>query len=219
MSKTGRQELWGSQSWLPPAFSRRFFSRQNSCMVSKSRLKGGCRQDCLPHILAAVLALAPIGCNREHKVTVRETVEETPKAIIPVVVNMGDAKQDKQLVSGFYGIEANSWRWTAKDFTVSLRPPAGSAQGATLDFALSVPQVVIDKLQSLTLSASINGTALAPETYAHEGQYEYKRDVPSSLLSGNAVRVEFHLNKSMPPAGGDARELGIVARSVGLESK
>jgi hypothetical protein len=39
------------------------------------------------------------------------------------------------------------------------------------------------------------------------------------LIQGNAVRVEFHLDKSMPPAGGDARELGIVARSVGLESK
>jgi hypothetical protein len=29
---------WGSQSWLPPAFSRR-----------KAAWKGGCRQDCLPH--------------------------------------------------------------------------------------------------------------------------------------------------------------------------
>jgi hypothetical protein len=162
-----------------------------------------------------------VGCNREHKVTVKETVEETPATtLVPVIVNMGDPKQEKQLVSGFYGIEANSWRWTAKDFTVSLRPPAASAaQGAKLVFALSIPGVVIDKLKSVTLAASINGTALAPETYAHDGQFEYKRDVPSSVLAGNAARVEFHLNKSMPPAGGDARELGIVARSVGLESK
>jgi hypothetical protein len=171
--------------------------------------------------ILAALALAPLGCNRDHKVTVKETVEEAPgKAAVPVVVSMGDPKQEKQLVSGFYGIEANAWRWTAKDFTVSLRPPVGSAtQGATLDFALSVPQVTIDKLKSVTLSASIDGTALAPETYAHEGQYDYKRDLPSNLIQGNAVRVEFHLDKSMPPAGGDARELGIVARSVGLESK
>jgi len=171
--------------------------------------------------VAATLALAPVGCNREHKVTVRETVEEAPaKALIPAVVNMGDPKQEKQLVNGFYGIEANAWRWTAKDFTVSLRTPAGSAtQGAILDFALSIPQVTIDRLRSVTLSASIDGTPLAPETYAHDGQYEYKREVPSNLLTGNAVRVEFHLDKSMPPSGGDARELGIVARSVGLETK
>jgi hypothetical protein len=171
--------------------------------------------------ILAALALASLGCNRDHKVTVKETVEEAPgKAAVPVVLSMGDPKQEKQLVSGFYGIEANAWRWTARDFTVSLRPPTGSAtQGATLDFALSVPQVTIDKLKSVTLSASINGTALAPETYAHEGQYDYKRDIPPNLIQGGAVRVEFHLDKSMPPAGGDARELGIVARSVGLESK
>jgi hypothetical protein len=175
----------------------------------------------LPAAIFAALALATAGCNRDHKVTVKETVEETRgAAAVPVMVNMGDAKQESQLVSGFYGIEANSWRWTAKDFTVSLRPPTGAAaQGATLVFALSIPGVVIDKLKSITLSASINGTALAPETYAHDGQYDYKRDVPSNLLTGNAVRVEFHLDKVMPPAGADSRELGVVARSVGLESK
>jgi hypothetical protein len=150
-----------------------------------------------------------------------ETVEESAgKTETPMAIDMGDAKQEKQLVSGFYGIEANSWRWTAKDFTVSLRPPAGSAtQGAKLIFALSIPQATVDTLKSVTLSASINGTALAPETYAHDGQYEYKRDVPPNLLKGGAVRVEFHLDKSMRPAGADARELGVVARSVGLESK
>jgi hypothetical protein len=175
-------------------------------------------------MLAALLAglvLALAGCNRAHKVTVVETVEETPdKTGIPIAINMGDPKQEKQLVSGFYAIEAKSWRWTAKDFTVSLRPPAGSAaQGATLIFALSIPQVTVDKLKSVTLSASINGTALAPETYAHDGQYEYKRDVPPDALKGGAVRVAFHLDKSMPPSGGDARELGVVARTIGLESK
>jgi hypothetical protein len=171
--------------------------------------------------MLAALAVAPAGCNREHKVTVKETVEETPAtSAIPAVISMGDPKREKQLVTGFYGIEANAWRWTAKDFTVSLRPPAGSAtRGATLDFALSIPQVAIDHLKSVVLSASINGTALAPETYAKDGQYDYKRDVPPNLLTGDAVRVEFHLDKAMPPAGNDARELGIVARSVGLESK
>src|SRR5882672_5928893 len=39
------QKLWGSQSWLQPAFSRLFRSTRRS----KSRLKGGCGQDCPPH--------------------------------------------------------------------------------------------------------------------------------------------------------------------------
>jgi hypothetical protein len=171
--------------------------------------------------MLAALALAPAGCNREHRVTIKETVEEAPGTTgTAMVIDMGDPKQERQLVSGFYNIEANSWRWTAKDFTVSLRPPAGSAaQGATLIFALSIPQPIVDRLKSVTLSAFVNGTALAPETYARQGQFEYRRGVPPNVLKGRAVRVEFHLDKSMPPSGGDARELGVVARSVGLESK
>jgi hypothetical protein len=31
--------------------------------------------------------------------------------------------------------------------------------------------------------------------------------------------VEFQLDKAMPPGSGDLRELGIIARSVGLEAK
>jgi len=64
-----RSALWGSQSWLQPAFSRLvrrltnfsgFPSRymqdtkpkkrcERQCSGYASRLKGGCRHDCLPH--------------------------------------------------------------------------------------------------------------------------------------------------------------------------
>jgi hypothetical protein len=37
--------LWGSQSWLPPRFH-----------AAPSRLKAGCRQDCLPHLAPLLLA-------------------------------------------------------------------------------------------------------------------------------------------------------------------
>ena len=169
--------------------------------------------------LAAALLLA--GCSSEKKAPVKQTVEEapsTPKLL--ATVNMGDPKGEKQLLTGFYGIEANAWRWTAKDFSVALRPPTGSAaQGATLDFALSIPQSAIDKLHSVTLSATINGTALPPETYSHEGQAEYKRELAPNLLTGDSVHVDFHLDKAMPPANGDMGQLGVVARSVALEAK
>jgi hypothetical protein len=41
-------ESWGSQSWLQPAFSRRL-RPEDSRTARKSRLKGGCGQDCPPH--------------------------------------------------------------------------------------------------------------------------------------------------------------------------
>ena len=174
---------------------------------------------CATALAAAALCVA--ACSREKKVPVKETVEEAPTTPkLMSAVDMGDARAEKQLVNGFYGIEANAWRWTAKDFSVTLRPPTGSAaQGAVLDFALSVPQPVIDKLHKVTLTASINGTALPPETYSQEGGAEYKRDLAPGLLSGDSVRVDFHLDKAVPPGNGDMRELGVVARSVALESK
>ncbi|MGA7241374.1 MAG: hypothetical protein WBY44_37170 [Bryobacteraceae bacterium] len=173
---------------------------------------------------AAALAAGALwcaGCSNDKKVPLKETVEEAPSAPkLLSAVNMGDPKAEKQLLNGFYAIEANAWRWTAKDFSVALRPPTGSAaQGATLDFSLSVPQIAIEKLHSVTLSATINGTALAPETYSHEGEAAYKREIAPNLLTGDLVRVDFHLDKAMPPANGDMRQLGIIARSVALEGK
>jgi hypothetical protein len=177
-------------------------------------------------IAAAVCAAGALWCagcsgGNDKKVPVKATVEEAPSAPkLLTAVNMGDPKGEKQLISGFFAIEANAWRWTGKDFAVNLRPPIGSAaQGATLNFQLSVPQTAIDKLHSVTLSATVNGTILAPETYSHEGQAEYKRDLAPGLLTGESVRIDFHLDKAMPPADGDKRQLGVVARSVALEAK
>ena len=171
-------------------------------------------------VFLASVALWCVGCSND-KVPTKETVEEAPTApkLLPAV-NMGDPKAEKQLLSGFYAIEANAWRWTGQNFSVALKPPVGSAaQGATLDFEFSAPQAAIDKLHSVTLSATVNGTALAPETYSHEGEASYKRELAPNLLTGDVVRVDFHLDKAMPPANGDMRELGIIVRSVGLEAK
>jgi hypothetical protein len=55
--------------------------------------------------------------------------------------------------------------------------------------------------------------------YSAAGEYFYIREVPSSLLGGNSLRVDFHLDKAIAPSSADARELGIVVVSIGLESK
>ena len=114
------------------ATARERYSR-NTGRYSRNRVLG-----------AAALAASAVwcaGCSNDKKVPLKETVEEAPSAPkLLSAVNMGDPKAEKQLLNGFYAIEANAWRWTAKDFSVALRPPpAAAAQGATLDFALSVP--------------------------------------------------------------------------------
>jgi hypothetical protein len=168
--------------------------------------------------LVLALALAP-GCKREPK-TVKVAGAEGEALALASTVRTSQISQEPQLLDGFYNIEANSWRWTAKQFRVVLRPPIGAAQsGATLVMALTVPQVAIDHAKSLTLSASIEGTPLPPGTYTKAGQYEYKRDAPASALGKPAVRIQFSLDNAMPPTGAERRELGIIVASVGLQPK
>jgi hypothetical protein len=168
--------------------------------------------------LLVALALVPLGCKQTRKVQVQQTVEEAPR--MASVIRMGDPKVETQLVTGFYGIEGNAWRWAARQFTVTLRPPFGASQrGGVLQLNLTVPGVVIDKLKNISLSASVDGSPLPPETYTAAGPYVYKRDVPASLLTADSVKVDFQLDKAMPPTGQDKRELGVVVNSVSLEAK
>jgi hypothetical protein len=167
--------------------------------------------------LCCLLVAAAPACKR-RKVRSAATDEETPR--MASVLNMGDPKSEPQLVNGFYGVESGAWRWSAKTFTVSLRPPAASAtKGAKLSVKVTVPQVVIDKNKNVTLSATVGNAALAPETYTTPGDYVYVRDVPPGALAGESVRVDFTLDKAMTPSGADIRELGIIVFSVGLEGK
>jgi hypothetical protein len=136
------------------------------------------------------------------------------------MVNAADPRAAVQLVRGFHGVEQNAWRWTTGSFAVTLKPPANAAQkGATLEFKFVVPGVVIDKLKSVTLSASVNGQKLAPETYTKEGEYTYSRDVPPSALTGDAASVEFTLDKFLPASPEDMRDLGVIMTMVGFEAK
>jgi hypothetical protein len=136
------------------------------------------------------------------------------------MLRMNDATMAGQLTSGFYTVESGAWRWTAQKFAITLRRPAHAAQqGATLEFHLTVPAANIQKLGAITLSASVGSTALAPETYSQAGPHTYRRDVPASALTGDAVRIDFQVDKAIPPGDMDKRELGVVASSVALAAK
>jgi len=168
-------------------------------------------------ILVLSLALAPAGCKRHRRVMVR-TVEEGP-ALVSVVAT-ADPHVAAQLVAGFYGVEQNSWRWTAGRFSVLLRPPRTAAtNGAVLQLKFALPDVALSKMKGVSLSAYVNGTALAPESYTRAGQFTYSRDVPANLLAGDVVRVDFSLDKTIPPSAADRRELGVVVSLVGFQPK
>ena len=164
------------------------------------------------------LALAPLGCNREPATV--KVAQEAEAPVLASVVKASAVSQEAQLLNGFYPIEANAWRWTARQFSVLLRTPKGAAEsGAMLSVKFTIPQVAIDHSHSLTLTASVEGTPLKPGTYSKADQYEYREDVPAAVLAKDAVRIQFALDKAIPPTGGEKRELGIIVSSVGLQTK
>lgn len=168
-------------------------------------------------ILILSLAIVPAGCKRHRRVTV-QTVEEAPA--LASVVATADPNAAVQLIGGFYGVEQNSWRWTAGKFIVILRPPRTAAtNGAVLQLKFTIPPVALSKTKAVSLSAYVNGTALTPETYKQAGDFIYSRDVPANLLVGDQARVDFSLDKTIPPSAADRRELGVVVSLVGFQPK
>ena len=174
------------------------------------------RHICVPALL---LTMSVAGCKgKRERVAVQNEEEASPK--VAMTVKMGDPKAAAQLLTGFYNIENGSWRWTAGRFSAMLRPPSNAAQaGATVKLTFSAPEVVMQKISPITLTAGINGTRLKSEEYKAAGNYTYAADVPANLLSGDAVKVDFALDKSLPASASDRRELGLIAISVGFEAK
>jgi hypothetical protein len=165
----------------------------------------------LPLLLAALLT----ACSRKSSEVPAAPPPEQP-ASAGSVLEMADPQAVPQLVKGFHGVEQGRWRWTEKQFSVTLRPPA-PGKPATLQLKLALPDVLIKRLQSVTLSATVNGVALPSETYTEAGAHAYTQSVPANALTGESVRVDFSLDKALAPSDSDRRELGVVVSSVGLE--
>ena len=167
-------------------------------------------------ILIAFLALSPVACKR-HRHEVALTEEEAP---LSTIVHSADARAASQLINGFYPVEHNAWRWTAGKFSVLLRLPRNAAsKGAILELRFTIPEVALPQTKSLTLAASLNGAALTPETYTKAGEFTYRREIPASQLEGDSARVDFAVDKTIPPNDSDKRELGVIVTEVGFEPK
>jgi hypothetical protein len=174
-------------------------------------------------ILAVLFLLLPAliltigGCKRKTRA---QAASDEPITGLATVLNTADPRVAPQLIHGFHTIEGNAWRWTTGDFAAVLKPPAGADQkGATLVFRFAIPDTSMRQLQSVTLSASVNGTPVPPETYIAAGEHTYSRDVPPEALKKDSATVEFKLDKYIHPNGAEQRDLGVVASMIGFQAK
>ena len=156
--------------------------------------------------MTALSALSP-ACHR----TFKEPVSQ---------IRMTDPATSSQLNNGFYPVESNAWRWTARKFSVTLKPPPGSEErGAKLRLQIFISASQLQKLGPMTLCTDAGGYPLDPQTFSVPGPYTYSRDVPASALDTNILPVKFSFDKATPPSDTDARELAAVVTSVELQPK
>ena len=176
--------------------------------------------------LAALTLFVP-ACRGKHGTEPVQNEESAPaptvaaKPPVASVLAMNDPQAATQLITGFYAVEQNSWRWTAGRFSAVLAAPPGAERtGGTLSFGFTIPDAIFSRLGPLTLTAAAGGTVLRSETYKAAGKYTFHADIPAALLATGSVKVDFALDKSVPPGtAGDQRELGIIASSLGIAVK
>jgi hypothetical protein len=165
-----------------------------------------------------LLALLPPACRIHKKGPPARSVEDDGR--LASVINMNDPRAAVQLTRGFHVLENDSWRWTMKNFTATLRPPSNASKtGATLQLKFTIPQVMFARVGAMTLDAHVNGVDLGPQTYSQPGGYLYIRDIPAAALSADAVNIDFQVDKGLPPTEPETRELAIIVTTVGLLPK
>jgi hypothetical protein len=168
--------------------------------------------------LLLILALtAGAGCKRRKRVRATAGKEETGLA---TMVFVADPKTSLQLLRGFHEIEQNAWRWTKSKFAVTLKPPPGASQtGAPLVLKFSIAEPIIQRVKSMTISANVDGTPVESETFTKPGDQVYRKDIPGGALRGDAVTVDFAVDKYAAQGEIEDRELAIIVSAVGFEAK
>ncbi len=113
-----------------------------------------------------------------------------------------------ELGEGWYALEDQLERWTAPTFNAVLtKPPAVDNTELVLMFYL--PEVIVESLKKLALSAEVNGVALEKRTFDSAGEHIYRVPVPPEALRGERVDVRFELDRGFL-FDRDSRELGVL---------
>lgn len=170
-------------------------------------------------LAAAVIAFGGVACKSQRSRVTVQNEEAPPESHLLSTIQMNDSAAAPQLLSGFYAVENNAWRWTSGKFSVSLRTPPVAQNGATVALSFSIPDAIIEKLGKIKVTAAVAGTQLKSDEYETPGPYVLTADIPPGpQLKADSITIDYTVNKTMRPDG-DKRDLAIVANSVSITAK
>ena len=174
-------------------------------------------RDVVTYLLCLVV-FAFAGCSSNEPQLVHPIAESGEEVVLLSTLDVADPRAVDQLVEGFHQLENGAWRWTAGKFSVVVKVPVStSPQVLAVVFRLTVPEVVTQRLGPVTLAVQANGSSLGSVTYDQPGDYVFQKDLPPESSDQELVRLDFELDKALPPGDPDYRELAIIAHSIGLK--
>ena len=116
--------------------------------------------------------------------------------------------ESEQLVTGFYGLEDNRWRWMAQRGVVLLKSPAAAAP-------LSVEFLVPNASPARRLEIQVEGRTVAERNCPGPGTY--KVTSPPLHPETPSVTVTLVADRAFSVAG-DRRELSVIITGLGFRS-
>ncbi len=128
-------------------------------------------------------------------------VDRDQRAFCMIRSKMADPWMGVDLDGGWHALENESWRWTARVFTVRTKRDAGGTRELRFRFTTPVGPV--------RLHATVDGVPLPVCTYDTPGEHTYIQQVPPAVSPDDDVTIRFELDRSVAPTPEDSRELGV----------
>ncbi|MBI3695124.1 MAG: glycosyltransferase family 39 protein [Acidobacteria bacterium] len=121
-------------------------------------------------------------------------------------LRMSDPEAAPQLLSGFYQIENNAWRWMAEQAAVTLQAPDSATR---FEMVFVIPTMA----PARRLTIALDGVVLATPAYPAPGRYTLS--APVQLPAASAHQLTLTVDESFHPKG-DERRLGLIVQELGL---
>ena len=121
-------------------------------------------------------------------------------------LRMNDPEAAEQLLSGFYQLESNTWRWMSDEATVLLKAPEAPSR---FEMTFFIPEAA----PARRVTVSTGGRVVVSQSYAAPGRYTLSAAL--AARAGESAPVTVAVDKSFRPAG-DERKLGIIVQELGL---
>jgi cephalosporin hydroxylase len=161
--------------------------------------------------LLCAFTIISAGCRSKSAAPVPSSTQAGPMIY---ELDVSNQTFHDRLLRGFYD-GTIGWKWTARQFAVSIDAPPPRDQPLLLILDFTVPSELIDGVGAATLTARVNRQPVGKQRYEKAGRYYLHLNVPVSAVAQTPALVEFELDKAAKDSA-NGRELGLIVVGVSL---